>query len=184
MVIKWCQAMWRLFKNIIKCQHIATIWLYSKFTYFNSAKRSQYDVPMFYWSLHDKDSQFTKLELCNTLAWVSSTFTCVWMGINRKCQILSSFTSPQVVSNLYEFLQKKIFWRMWWTPLTSIFFFSCQWGPSTVILQNIFLCVLIFKWNIPLTAMPFQTAMVPYFLAVTFIRIKWQWALLKMLQGI
>jgi len=28
------------------------------------------------------------------------------MGVNRKCQILLSFTSPQVCSNLYEFLQK------------------------------------------------------------------------------
>jgi len=35
--------------------------------------------------------------------------------VHFKMKILSSFTHPQVVSNLYEFInftQKKIFWRM------------------------------------------------------------------------
>jgi len=62
---------------------------------------------------------------------------CLIKGILHPRMKILSFTNPQVVPNLYEFLQtqKKIFWRMsviisnsWWSPFTSIIFFFLNFG--------------------------------------------------------
>ncbi len=67
--------------------------------------------------------------------------------VHPKMKILSSFTHPQVVPNLYECLvllnTRKMFWIMWGSgaPLTSIVFLSyygSQWCLKTAWWQTFF----------------------------------------------
>ncbi len=67
--------------------------------------------------------------------------------VHPKMKILSSFTHPQVVPNLYECLfcwtQRKIFWRMWetlqfWIIVFFFFYYGSQWCPKTAWLQTFF----------------------------------------------
>ncbi len=72
--------------------------------------------------------------------------------VHPKMKILSSFTHPQVVPNLYECLcsaehKAKIFWRMWenravlghhWLPQYFFSYYGSQWCPKTAWLQTFF----------------------------------------------
>jgi len=90
--------------------------------------------------------------------------------LEMKTNNMSSFTHPQVVSNLYEFLssavhKRRYFEECWWTPLTvekkDTMSKNGQWGPSFFKISSFefsrrkkFMTnydrIFIFKWTIPL----------------------------------
>ncbi len=89
------------------------IWAVARWLHIDSSHNSHPQVSMIFQSL-----EMTKL-FCSVQVYEDRTNQNLKGILHPKMKILSSFTHPQVIPNLYEFIffwwTQKIFWRIWIT---------------------------------------------------------------------